>query len=264
MNPFNKRVSHVPAKPDDVHTIVFWSKNFGPFLENDYGRQLEKMGYHLFFNFTINSESPLLEPNVPPLRQRLAQLKNLCHQFGSDCIHLRFDPICVFKKEDGTLSDNLHDFPLIVAKAQTYGIKRCITSFVDLYRKIEKRVKCLKGFRFIDLDLDDKIKRLLKMEKLTSQADMTLSLCCEKVLLEKLPQSSKICGSSCVPNHLLKALYGGNPSVRKDYGQRIKQGCGCKSSVDIGSYDLHPCYHNCLFCYANPRADDRSPGLLNN
>ncbi|MEE9497365.1 MAG: DUF1848 family protein [Desulfobacterales bacterium] len=31
-----------------------------------------------------------------------------------------------------------------------------------------------------------------------------------------------------------------------------KKRCGCKISVDIGSYHHHPCYHNCLFCYANP------------
>jgi DNA repair photolyase len=23
----------------------------------------------------------------------------------------------------------------------------------------------------------------------------------------------------------------------------------------VGSYALHPCHHNCLFCYANPACD---------
>ena len=54
-NPFNRHVSRVPARPADVDTIVFWSKNFGRFLERDYGMRLEERGYHLFFNFTINS-----------------------------------------------------------------------------------------------------------------------------------------------------------------------------------------------------------------
>ena len=39
---------------------------------------------------------------------------------------------------------------------------------------------------------------------------------------------------------------------RRDTGQRVQKGCGCKVSVDIGVYHQHPCYHNCLFCYANP------------
>ena len=55
-----------------------------------------------------------------------------------------------------------------------------------------------------------------------------------------------------ISNDLLMKLFGGSLSLNKDSGQRIKNGCGCNESVDIGSYSLHPCYHNCLFCYANP------------
>jgi hypothetical protein len=50
-------------------------------------------------------------------------------------------------------------------------------------------------------------------------------------------------------------IYGGHLSLRKDTGQRVKAGCGCKVSADIGSYRQQPCYHNCLFCYANPTGD---------
>ena len=71
VNPFNQRVSVVPAAPNEGHTIVFWSKNFGPFLHEDFDRRLQDSGYHLFFNFTINSVLPALEPNVPPLGERL-------------------------------------------------------------------------------------------------------------------------------------------------------------------------------------------------
>ena len=56
VNPFNQRVSIVPATADAVHTIVFWSKNFGPFIGEHYGDKLLELGYHLFFNFTVNSD----------------------------------------------------------------------------------------------------------------------------------------------------------------------------------------------------------------
>ena len=49
VNPFNRRESIVPATPDQVHSIVFWSKDFGNFLKNDFGQWLQKQGYHLFF-----------------------------------------------------------------------------------------------------------------------------------------------------------------------------------------------------------------------
>ncbi len=74
VNPYNRRTSIVPATPAEVHTIVFWSKNFGPFITGRYGEKLIDAGYHLFFNYTLNSESPLLEPNLPPLQTRMSQL----------------------------------------------------------------------------------------------------------------------------------------------------------------------------------------------
>ena len=43
-NPFNGHVRTVPARPDDVHTIVFWSKDFGAFLRGGYGKRLQQMG----------------------------------------------------------------------------------------------------------------------------------------------------------------------------------------------------------------------------
>jgi hypothetical protein len=251
-NPFNQRVSCVPSSPDRVHTIVFWSKNFGPFLEENYGEQLLKQGYHLFFNFTINSDSIDLEPNVPPLSKRLRQLEQLCQRFGSETINWRFDPLCFFKKGAGPLQDNLNEFCDIAAKAAECGIVRCITSFMDHYPKIRRRLSTRPGFAFIDPMLEKKIEIVGKMEKDLAAGNIHLSVCCEKDLLEAIPQSSSITGSSCIPGEIIQKLFGGRLSLKKDTGQRVKAGCGCTVSTDIGSYRLQACYHNCLFCYANP------------
>jgi hypothetical protein len=252
INPFNQRVSVVPATPDDVHTIVFWSKNFGPFIDQDYGNRLLERGYNLFFNFTINSQDATLEPNVPPLKDRLIQLGWLSDRFGSRSINWRFDPICYYQTGQGTRHDNLHDFSYIGAKASDAGIERCITSFTDLYTKIHRRLKNRPGMAFIDPPLPDKVRTLVEMENQLSVLNINLTTCCEKEVIEALPQGSSIKPSSCIPNDLLLEMYGGNISLRKDTGQRTKAGCGCNVSVDIGSYRHQPCYHNCLFCYANP------------
>ena len=97
INPYNRHVSIHPATPDNIHTIVFWSKNFGPFIKGGFGEKLVKTGYNLFFNFTINSDSPLLEPNVPFLKERLDQLDFLTSKFGARSINWRFDPVCFYK-----------------------------------------------------------------------------------------------------------------------------------------------------------------------
>jgi len=252
INPYNRSVTQVPATPDCVHTIVFWSKNFGAFLKGDFGKKLAAVGFNLFFNFTVNSDCSILEPQVPALNDRLVQMKALCKQFGAKSINWRFDPICLYKTGRKEVQDNLHDFVSIAAEASQCGIRRCITSFMDDYPKIRKRTGAMQGFSFVDPSLEQKKKILLLMEKELAEKRICLYTCCEKQVLAFLPEESRIKRSSCIPSDLLVDLFGGHLNLRIDSGQRIKDGCGCRVSTDIGSYYLHPCYHNCLFCYANP------------
>ncbi len=256
VNPYNGRKSVVPASPETVHTIVFWSKDFAPFLSGRYGERLIGMGFHLFFNFTVNSEVLLLEPRVPPLKRRLQQLEALCARFGPECVTWRFDPICWFSTGGSVIQNNLCDFEKIADHAAGIGIRRCITSFMDMYPKIRKRTEKegvrKAGFAFVDPPVKEKIAVLLRMEGILAGSDIALFTCCEKKILELLPPESRIRNASCIPNELLMALFGGRLSTRRDSGQRIRAGCGCRVSTDVGSYREHPCFHGCLFCYANP------------
>ncbi len=252
VNPFNRHIKKIPATPANVHTIVFWSKDFGQFLKHQYGQQLQKAGYHLFFNFTVNSASPQLEPQVSSLDVRLDQLQQLGDQFGPAAINWRFDPICFFKSGNDKVQDNLSDLRRIAVKAKETGIKRCITSFMDPYSKIEKRLVNRPDFSFWDAPLKTKRQVIVKMEKMLASKNIKLMLCCEKDVSVGLANDSSVTQSACIPNDLLVTLYGGNLSLRRDTGQRTQKGCGCKISVDIGDYRQHPCYHDCLFCYANP------------
>ncbi len=255
VNPYRRQMTRVTATPEKVHTIVFWSKNFGPFIQGGFGKKLKKMGYNLFFNFTINSESPRLEPNVPPLNQRLDQLRALCQDFDSRALNWRFDPICFFKTGDEEIQDNLHDFSKIAGQASRCGVTRCVTSFMDQYPKVQKRIMKIPAFSFVDPPLETKKEILLALETELAEKNIDLYTCCEKQVLGTLPGDSRITKSSCIPNDLLVEIFGGNLSFNVDKGQRVTDGCGCMVSVDIGSYRLHPCHHNCLFCYANPSSE---------
>ncbi len=254
VNPFNRHQTKVSASPDQVHTVVFWSKNFAPFLKQCIGEKLHERGYNLFFNFTVNSTSKWLEPRVPPLTDRLEQVEELGRRVDPRSITWRFDPICHFTSGDGKLKNNLDDFEVIAAAASRAGIQRCTTSFMDSYAKIGKRTAGMNGFAFHDPPIDKKIAILLRMETYLTSINMSLNTCCENDVLERLPPESDIKKGSCVPNDLLMELYGGHLSLGKDSGQRTDQGCGCMVSKDIGAYHQHPCFHNCLFCYANPSA----------
>jgi DNA repair photolyase len=251
-NPFNQKESLVMAAPDRIHTIVFWSKDYTNLIRGKFIEKLRELGYNLFFNYTINSHDSILEPCIASLEHRLTQLETLTQIVGPEAIFWRFDPICYYRRADGKICHNRHDFLKIADAASDLGIQNCITSFVDIYTKVQKRLSCLPGFSFMDPPLENKIRILQEMAGKLKKRNITLLTCCEKQLLEFIPRDSGIKQASCIPNQYLAKLYGSDISLRKDAGQRIKMGCGCRISVDVGSYRHQPCYHNCLFCYANP------------
>jgi hypothetical protein len=252
INPYNRRIAYIPATPDAIHTIVFWSKNFGPFLHRKDGETLINRGYHLFFNFTINSPHPILEPNLPPLETRLKQLDQLAIIFGPHSIQWRFDPICFFKTAVCDQKNNLDRFETIARHAAKAGVRTCITSFVDLYRKVVRRLKNNTCLELIDPPMATKVSTITKLSSQLTALEIDLQLCCEKEVLAALPNNRIASASSCIPNDRLMTLHGPEVSLARDFGQRTRAGCQCRISKDIGSYAHHPCSHNCLFCYANP------------
>ncbi len=260
-NPYNKTEKKVDATCKTIHTIVFWSKNFDSFLKMKAGEELSNMGYNLYFNFTINSESAHLEPHVPPLKDRLSQLDKMVNIFGPEAIAWRFDPICFFSLDDHkTMNNNLSDFPQITKKVNSLGINKCVSSFFDSYKKIDYRLRCLfkksgLSLQFVAPDSAKKRNVIERMEGHLSDLGMVLHLCCEKEIISQLNPKLKVQPNACIDGSLLKKLFGGNPMQKRDYGQRSRLGCKCTKSIDIGSYKDHPCHHNCIFCYANPQID---------
>lgn len=251
INPYNRRTYHVPADVDQVHSIVFWSKDFGPFLDDHYDQNLTRKGYRFFFNFTINSPHTILEPHVPSLAARLDQLARLADTYGPETIQWRFDPICHYTLARAKKGNNLDQFEIIAQYAAQCGVTVCITSCVDLYQKVQRR-QMDSPLNLYDPPMHQKVAQIDAMNCVLNELGMRLELCCEKDLLAALPLHTTVKGATCIPVEHLARLYGADIALKKDSGQRRVKGCGCGISKDIGSYTLHPCRHNCLFCYANP------------
>jgi hypothetical protein len=249
-HPYTGEVRSVEAGADQVHSIVFWSKDFGPFLSGRCGERLQRRGYHLFFNFTVNSPDRRLEPRVPPLKDRLDQMGALAAHFGAASVQWRFDPICHYRSGKNGGSDNCGDWLPIADRAAECGISRCVTSFLDLYTKVRRRTDAIPGFVFVDPPLHEKAAILEKMAGRLAERGIALFTCCEPEVLAAAAPEANVRPAACIPSDLLMRLYGGRLSLRKDGGQRRAQGCGCRVSVDIGSYRDQPCGHRCLYCYA--------------
>lgn len=244
-NPFSQKSQLVSLKPADVSAIVFWSKNYQPFLP-----VLEKIKSlyqeRFLFHFTINGFSGmsknLLEPGAPPTDVAIDTAQKLMRDFGVDRILWRFDPI-IFS----TLSppeERLAAFAKLAGHLS--GVtRRCSVSFVDLYGKVRRRFAGLEAegkIRFIKPEPAQQIAFLESLKSIAAPAGIQLYTCCE----DEIGTATGIPKGHCIDVKLLKNLF-----PDEVFSQNIKPTrpqCGCYASRDIGSYQT--CRQACVYCYA--------------
>lgn len=237
-NPVMKdRTYRVSLLPEEVHTIVLWSKNFRPFLDSSLSHS---ESFRWYFNFSL-VDCPEWEIGVPPLPDRLHQVREICRRWSPQHINWRFDPIIFW---DQGKKHNLSPFPSLCDFMGELGVPRCTFSFVTWYSKVKKRVQ-ERNRNFYDPPLEQKREILSKLNCFTQARNMTLESCCNDELLS-VPG---VIRGSCIPGTRLAALAGENCSLARDTSQR--KDCGCTKSADIGSYAMS-CPHGCLYCYAKP------------
>ena len=235
-NPYSGKTFSVDLRPQNVHTMVLWSKNFTHFLrKSEYFHQ-----YHLYFLFTIN-DMPDLEPGIPVLSERLEQVHELAARYGPERIAWRYDPV-VFTA-DGPVS-TVETFEQIGEYLVKRGIRRVIFSFLDLYEKVKARNQKFR-LRIIDPPAHIKIEYASQIADISKKLGISLESCSEM-----LDSIEGIIPGACINGKLLSKLAGEQANIARDPGQRSC--CNCSISRDIGSYRGMPCFNGCLYCYANP------------
>ena len=238
-NPFYpSQVNRIPLKVSDVHSIIFWSKDFKNFLQ----KTSEFKDYNLFFIFTIN-DNPIWEPNVIKLDKRLNQLEELVEIYGPEYIEYRFDPI-VFWYEDGEIVNNLSSFQTIIQKVSDLKIDNCVINFVNWYKKSIRRAKKY-NLRYYDPPNKDKIKIIEPMAEFCHKFGIKMYSCCN----ENLTTIDNVYRSRCIDGYKLSKLFKEKCSVAKAPTRDL---CGCTKSRDIGNYQDQICHHACIYCYAHP------------
>ena len=251
-HPMTGALRHIPVSPEAIGAVVFWSKDYRPLLASDIADLLLAQGVGVCFQFTVNSENPDLEPQVPALSERLSQMTELARRYGPDLIFWRFDPIAEYRLSDGVRQNNLQDFPRIARHAATLGISHVTASFLDLYAKVVRRGVRF-GIRFEEIPMHRKALICHRMKAFLAPLEMTLRLCCEEEVRTRLAENTAET-AHCIPSRFLEARFGVKLTHAKDSGQR--PGCGCTKSIDIGSYRDHACRHDCRYCYARPISDE--------
>ncbi len=238
----------VDLSPENVHTIVLWSKDFSNLISNKLDlRNILSEYSQLYFLFTITGlGGTFLEPAVPRTEKTVSQIEKLVKISGiPERVAIRFDPIIYWKK-DGKTESNIEFFPFIAKAVKDSGVKRIIFSFMSIYQKCIKRAE-KSGIEWVSIERERKKEILKEIYEISDKYGIELLNCCNS---ETLDLGAK--KASCIDGELLNRLHpqGKKVEIRKDPGQR--KDCGCNYSVDIGSY-TQSCPHSCLYCYANPK-----------
>lgn len=234
-NPFGGQVYTVSLHPDDVHSIVFWSKHYGPFLPHV--DELERRGYRFVCHYTITGAPRLLEPHVPDWLRAVIVFRQLAERIGPRRVLWRFDPIVITDTLDPAYY--LKRFRSI-AGALSGATERCYFSFAVFYGKVERRFRQL-GIQAIDPSLEEKRTLVEQMADIASAHGITLYACCQGNLANERVQKAH-----CVDGDLLAELFPDRPYISAH--RPTREACGCVASRDIGMYDS--CAYGCAYCYA--------------
>lgn len=226
--------------------IVFWSKNYHPFL-NVLDAIKDIYQRRFLFHFTINgftgSAKVLLEPHVPSEEVALGTAAYLAENYGAEAVLWRFDPILFSNLTPP--EERLAAFKRLAHRLHN-KVKRCYISILDMYAKVRRRLQqplIQQQLEIQEVDADQLLSFVAELHQIAGGYDIQLFTCCENWLADK----AGLTRGHCIDSQLLQRLY---PEV--EFTQRLhptRPECGCFDSIDIGTYNT--CQHRCHYCYAN-------------
>jgi len=234
-HPFTQQMHRVRLDRDHVAGFIFWSKNFAPFL--DVIGTISQMGYPFYCQYTITGYGKRLEPHLPDLEERLSTFRDVSMRSSAGQVILRYDPIIFSPTFDETY--HLERLEMVLSLLENKG-RRCVISFVHIYKKIRSRLESL------GLDTDPPVQRKvdlsLAMKELCLDYGFELcACCCPELTMFGIP------AAACI-----SAAYLSRIAPHFDFTpiqSPTRSGCNCDRCQDIGAYDT--CLHGCIYCYAN-------------
>jgi len=238
-NPYNpEQVSRVSLTPGEVDAIVFWTKSPAPLI--GYLDEIEELGHRFYFQFTLNDYPRVLEPNVPPLDERIDRFIELSERIGPRRVVWRYDPIIL---SDKTGADyHRRAFENLCRKLGPHT-RRVMVSLIDYYKKTKRNLKPLDyQFDFDAAERPETDELLRDLSGMASGQSLEIFTCAQ----ERDYSDPGIPPGRCVDGGLIESLWGIHKSWKKDPYQRTH--CRCTQSRDIGTYGT--CKHACTYCYA--------------
>lgn len=234
-NPMNiHQISQVSLDTSVVDGIVFWTKNPIPMM-----KKLDEIkDYTYYFQFTVNPYGQDVEQNIPSKRDMIIPaFQELSKKIGSERTIWRYDPIFLTHKY--SIEWHIQCFEYM-AKALSGYTRKCVISFLDLYKNTQNNTKTL---NLHTLDESEMIEIAQRFSEIAQKNHLVMESCSEAIDLDKYG----IKHGHCIDCNLFEELLDCRLDLDKDKNQRME--CGCVASIDIGMYNT--CKNHCLYCYAN-------------
>lgn len=243
---YPEKVSKVDLNPENVHSIVLWSKNMENVLLNP---GLED-NYNLYFQYTITGYSKILEPTVPSYDTSIGILERLLTKYSPEQFNIRFDPIIIsvngeeIPNKKDPVQARIDAFERLCQDLKRLGMDNCrvTTSVLSVYNHVdEKMAKC--GVDWVETDSAQDMAIMKRLAEIGEKYNRDIYTCANDRYAEA--GITRIKKGHCVDGDILQSLFG-KCTHSKDPSQRTE--CGCIKSRDIGLY-TQKCFHNCAYCY---------------
>lgn len=289
-NPFNG--SDIFVSFENVHFIVFWSKNPTPLIP--YISRLQEHGINCYIQYSLNDyEDERLEPGVAPLRHRIDTFKRLAEMPGVGAVVWRFDPLILTDKIG--IDDLLRKIEGIGNQLTGYT-EKLVFSFADIapYRKVSGNLTS-HGINYQEWTRSEMLDFARQLSELNHRNgwNFRLATCAEKFDLGEYG----IAHNRCIDDELIVRIAWQDAELMKHLGMDILQSapdlfgqptlpegaipldgdryavrtrqnrdsgqcklCCCIAAKDIGQYNT--CPHGCLYCYANTSSDSARRNFL--
>jgi hypothetical protein len=236
-NPMNRKPIRVPLTPQDASGIVFWTKNFRPFMK--YLDAVTRSGIPFTVQYTVNGYPTSLEHNVVDWERSAETVRALAERFGPRAVVWRYDTIII--SEETPLHFHVENFSRIADRVAGQ-VDEVVISFMQLYQKTSRSMNQMAaqfGNPWSDPDLAVKRDLAAKLYSLARSRDIELTICSQPEIVTNQP------ASRCIDAKRMSDVAGRSIAART-LGNR--PGCECALSRDIGDYDT--CPHGCVYCYA--------------
>jgi hypothetical protein len=231
VNPFNPRqIRRVSLAPADVDCVVFWTKDARPMRKHLV--EFEACGVPYVILYTLTPYGRGIEPGLAGKNGVAESFREIADRIGAERLVWRYDPIIL--TPEFTAAWHGRAFDAFAGRLEG-SVRRCIVSFVQPYRRIQKNLAAL-GWQ--DPDAAARRELLAALARAAAARGKSLQSCADSA-------ASGFAGV-CIDASLLSRAAGRPLAPGRDRSRR--PACLCAASVDIGRYGT--CGHGCLYCYA--------------